>query len=195
MRTIILTLLLLITLTACAGKEDVPTDPAAEGATTEEQAATETDDEAAAQADATEASPADDNQSIISDDIQFDPVGEVRMANGQTLELSKFEKIGKYFMYISGKLNGRSSTVISFTRLDDIKHWKGISFADPHNFTILNGQDQELRFVDSRIYIGSDSSETFTFHTLDSSGFSTKLTTVNKRDVKLITFIQAKEEE
>lgn len=192
MRTIFLTLMLLITLTACGGKEDVPTDPAGETATTEQAAETPAEGEAA-QAD--EASTeTNDEKSIVDADIMADPMGEVHMVDGRVLELSKFKKIGNYYMYITGKLNGRSSTVISFTRIDDIRYWKGISFTDPHNFVIVTGKDKELRFEQSRIYIGSDSPETFTFYTLDSSGFDIELITVNKRDVKLIAISPQKED-
>jgi len=193
MRNILLTLMLVLTLTACGGKEDVPTDPAGETATTEQAAESATAEEDAAQTDDAAKTTSDD-KSIVDADIMTDPMGEVHLADGRVLELSKLEKIGKYYMYITGKLNGRSSTVISFTRLDDIRHWKGISFTDPHNFSIVNGQDKELRFEQSRIYIGSDSADTFTFYTLDSSGFDIELTTVNKRDVKLIAIAPKKED-
>lgn len=189
MRTIFLTLMLLLTLTACGGKEDVPTDPAGETAATEEAVAEPAAEEAAPVSDAAE------ETSLVDADILADPLGEVHMVDGTVLELTKLKRIGKYYMYIVGKLNGRSSTVISFTRLDDIRYWKGMSFTDPYNFVIVTGRDKELRFEDSRIYIGSDSHDTFTFYTLDASGYDIELKTVNKKDVKLIAIAPKKEED
>lgn len=191
--TFILTLMLLLTLAACGGKEDVPTDPAGETATTEEQAAA--GDEAATQDETTDAASTDNGDVSVVDALPDDPIGEVVLQNDRVLELTKLEKIGgHYYMYIKGKLNGRSSTVISFTRVDDIRYWKGISFAGPNNFMIVTGKDKQLKFLDSFIYIGNDTPDTFTFHTLKEGSFSTEIVTIPKKDVKRITFNQLKED-
>ena len=180
--TIILTLMLLLTLAACGGKEDVPTDPAGETATTEQAA------------DGEETATENTDVSIV-DALPDDPVGEIVLKDDRVLELSKLEKIGKHFyLYINGKLNGRSSTVISFTRLDDLQHWKGISFADKNNFMVVTGQDKQLKFLESSIYIGNDSPDTFTFHTLKEGTYSTELVTIQKNDVKRISFNQKKDD-
>lgn len=197
MRTIFLTILLLLTLTACAGKEDAPIDgttadtPAAEEAATED---TPADDQPAAEAPAAEAPAEDENVSVIDENLLIGPVGDIRMANGSVLELTSLDKIGKYYIYISGKLNGRSSTVISFTRLDDLARWKSITFQDPHNFTITTRGDQQLNFMDSRVYIGSDSHETYTFQTTPESSYQAEQITVKKQDVKVINFTQPTED-
>ncbi|QJB55970.1 hypothetical protein [Pseudodesulfovibrio sp. zrk46] len=184
MRTILFILMLLVTLTACGGKEDVSTDPAGETANAEQTA----------NAEEGEAAPATEEKSVM-DYLPPDPIGEVHMSDGRVLELSGVKPIGgHYYLYITGKLNGRSSTVLSFTRTEDLQYWKGISFNGPHSFVILTNQDKQLVFEDARIYIGSDSPDTFTFTTLDSTGFGTEAITVNKSDVKVIAFTPPKED-
>lgn len=180
MRTIAVILMLLLTLTACAGKEDVPADPAAADAATEQ------------------ATPANENQAPEEEQApapeMAGPVGAVHMADGTVRELTRFEMLGKYYIYISGKLNGRSSTIISLTRLDDILHWRAIVFEDEHTITIIAGQDKRLRFTDARVYIGNDSYDTFSFHSAPPSSLVTELVTVDKKDVKAISFNQPKKD-
>lgn len=180
MRTILLTLMLVLTLTACGGKEDVPVeDPNAQAAT----------EEAVAQADAEEAkeaAPQDELgiEGIAKEDLPEGPLGAIQLKDGTVLEIVGLKKLGKYYLYISGKLNGRSSTVISLTRYRDLRPLGRFSFKDPNNFIIGTKAGQELRFIDSRIYIGSDSHDTFSFYVSD--GHDKKLIEVKKADVGII---------
>ncbi len=179
MRTILLTLLLL-TLIACAGKEDVPVDGAATESTQAEESAQaeESVDEAAA-------TGADEIAGVAMEEVATGPIGNIRLRDGSVIEIIEFKKLGKYYLYISGKLNGRSSTVISFTRLRDVQHWAMFEFKDPYNFIITTRKGNELRFLDSRIYIGSKSHETYSFYT--TNGFEKELIKVEKADVASIT--------
>lgn len=186
MRTLIFILMLALSLTACAGKNDTP-----EGG--EGSVAVPESEEVATQAEGDPAAT-DEESSIFTEEMLVDPVGDVRLADGTVLELTKFEKLGKYYIYISGKLNGRSSTVISFTRLDDLKHWKAIIFKDQHTFTVITRTGKELNFADSYIYIGSDSHETYTFYSTPSDGYQPEEVTVNKKDVRSINISEPTEE-
>ncbi|MGL1863382.1 MAG: hypothetical protein OCC46_12730 [Pseudodesulfovibrio sp.] len=184
MRTIFFTLILMLTLVGCGGKNDAPidsnaTDVAAESS---EEAATAQDEEISS---AAEVVALNDAVGIDVDTI-IEPVGEVHLFDGTIIELTMFEKIGKYYIYISGKLNGRSSTVISLTRLDDLKRWAGIQFKDKNTFSILTKGEKELAFEDSRIYLGSASHTTFTFHTADPDTYELSKVEVKKEDVKVI---------
>lgn len=176
MRTILLTLMLLLTLAACAGKEDVPVDGAAtEDAQSEEAAA--------------EAAPADEDKpvaGVAKEEVAAGPVGNIQLKDGSVIEIAEFKKLGKYYLYISGKLNGRSSTVISFTRLRDVQRWAMFEFKDPYNFIISTKQGKALRFLDSRIYIGSKSHETYSFY-ITNALFEKELLKVKKADVVSIS--------
>ncbi|QGY39459.1 hypothetical protein GM415_04760 [Pseudodesulfovibrio cashew] len=180
MRTVFSLLLILLLLAACAGKEDVPADPAAENATAES-------------GEAAPDSAADAN--AIVENITIGPVGDLQLADGNAMEITKLNKIGKYYIYISGKLNGRSSTVVSLTRLDDLQHWKKIIFQDQHTFTIVNSEDRELHFSDSRVYLGSDSADTYSFITTPAGSFQEEPATVKKKDVKVINIYQPTEKD
>ncbi|MDC0336467.1 hypothetical protein OAN24_06210 [Pseudodesulfovibrio sp.] len=183
MRTIVFTLMLLLALTACGGKEDVSTDPNGEAAASETTA--DEAGEESSEAAAGEEAPAEETASIAPD-IILEPIGEIHLFDGTVLELTTFEKIGKYYIYIAGKLNGRSSTVLSLTRLDDLQNFAGIGFKDQHNFTIVTKAEKELHFEGSRVYIGSDSPDTYTFFTTDPDTFQMEKVDVKKKDVKLI---------
>lgn len=178
MRTILMTLMLLMLLTGCAGKEDVPADPAAGG-----------DEQAAQVAEGEEGSPAASKDvSVVDDVIKSDPVGTIELVDGTVYELTEVEKIDRYYIYISGKLNGRSSTVISLTRLDDLIKWKAIVFKDPHTFAIVGRQGKKIYFADSDIYFGSDDYHSISFQTTLPGKYTTQLMTVDKRDLKAIVF-------
>ncbi|BCS89061.1 hypothetical protein [Pseudodesulfovibrio sediminis] len=177
MRTIyiVLTLTLILTLAACGGKE--VEEPMAETAAVAEPTAPA--EEAAV--------PAPDNGSTnpISDIVPAGPAGSVQLKDGTILELTKFNKIGKYYIYISGNLNGRSSTVISLTRFQDVARWKTIMFKGKENFLILSKQGKELAFLNSYLYIGNDSGDTYSFYTT-TRDLKVKLVEVKKDDVASI---------
>lgn len=181
MRTILMTLMLVLTLTACGGKEDVPVeDPNAQAST--EETTTETEvveevEEADTQSDL-------GIEGIVKEELPDGPLGAIQLKDGTVIEIVGLKKLGKYYLYISGKLNGRSSTVVSLTRYRDLRRWGRFSFKDPNNFLIDTKAGQQLRFIDSRIYIGSDSHETFSFYTTD--GFDKELIEVKKADVQTI---------
>jgi len=154
MRTILLTLILLLTFTVPAFADE---EPVAGESPTE----------------------------IAKKEEPSRPVGNIRLKDGSAIEITELKKLGKYYLYISGKLNGRSSTVISLTRLRDLRHWDSFTFKDPYNFIITTKSGKDLRFLDSRIYIGNDSHDTFSFYTT-TDDFEKKLIEINKADVTSI---------
>lgn len=184
MRTILLTLMLLLTLTACAGKEDTPIEGAnSEVAQTEEVAgetATDEDSEANAALEEEVASVG-----ILKETGPTGPIGSILLKDGTSIEFTEFNKLGRYYLYISGKLNGRSSTVISLTRLRDVQRWKAIQFKDPYNFIITTDADTQLRFIDSRIYIGSKSHDSYSFYIINNR-YEKELIDVKKTDIDTI---------
>ena len=175
MRIKLFVFMMILTLAACGGKNDAPVDPAAENGTTLSL-------------------PADDQglgDAVL--DIQFDPIADFGMKSGERIPIVEFKKLGKYFVYISGKLNGRASTVISITRLDDFRRWAGIAFKDPHNFVIITRDSKQLNFTDARIFIGSDSYDTFTIVT-SGDNYTTKTIEVNKADISTLKLLRLEEE-
>ncbi len=184
----ILILVLALSLAACAGKEDAPVNSGDEATQTDESAQAEA--AAGAEAAASEAEAEDDT--VLDIKLPDDPVGEVRMKDGTVYELTKLIPIGKYYIYIAGKFNGRSSTVVSLTRMSDIYKWKSIQFKDPHTFAILSQKDEQLTFMDARIYLGNDSADTFTFLTVKDASYETEPVTVHKADVAFINIIAPK---
>lgn len=124
--------------------------------------------------------------SVISENLRLEPLGSLTLRNGTVYEIMDFKKLHNYFIYIAGKLNGRSSTIISLTRLSDLQEWSSISFKDPHTFTIMDKKKKELFFAESRLYLGTDSPTTFTFITVNPNSFQPEVVEVNKKDVKSI---------
>jgi len=175
MRTIFLTLLLLLTLTACGTKDATTEEPTAEAAATEESAA----------AEASTAEDDSDITGVAKEKMTTGPIGNIRLKDGSAIEITEFKKLGKYYIYVSGKLNGRSSTVISFTRLRDVQRWGAVMFKDPYNFIITTKAGKELRFLDSRLYLGSDSPETYSFYTTNER-YQKELIEVKKSNVDSI---------
>ncbi len=161
MRTILLTLMLLFAFAACAQAQD---DPAQEAAA--------------------EGGPAEGNEA--KDEELVGPVGNIRLKDGSAIEITKLKKIGKYFIYISGKLNGKTSTIISFTRMRDIKRWESITFKDQYNFIISTKEGKKHRFLNSFVFLGSDSHDTYSFYGTNENSLETKLIEVKKSDVALI---------
>jgi hypothetical protein len=210
MRTIFLTLLLVLAMTAPGLALDTYSDTqstlgAAEPNTAEagreqadEEAAAEDQvapDQGAAEPEITEEQARDDAEtlgpsgdvSVINDDLRLEPVGTMIMRDGTTYEIAELVKLDKYFIYIVGKLNGRSSTVISLTRLSDLQLWASIQFKDPKNFTIISKNKKELFFADARLYLGSDSATTYTFITTNPNNFQPVTIEVQKKNVQAIT--------
>lgn len=181
MRTIFITLLLALSLTACGFFDDnveEPAKPAVAGETTEQEAAAP----AAARPDGTIAST-----NTVKDIPPDGLVGTVQMANGSTLHIVDLVKLGNYYLYLSGELNGRTSTVISFTRFQDLKRWDAFIFKDQSNFVIITKEGKEMVFMNSRLFIGSDSNDTYAFYTFND--YSEKvLIEVKKSDVASIKF-------
>jgi hypothetical protein len=125
--------------------------------------------------------------SVINDDLRLEPIGTVIMRDGTAYEIAELIKLDKYFIYIVGKLNGRSSTVISLTRLSDLQLWDSIQFKDPRTFTIVSKNKKELFFADSRLYLGSDSATTYSFISTNPNNFQPVTVEVQKKNVKAIT--------
>ncbi len=214
MRTIFLTLLLVLAMTAPGLALDTysDTEPAPQAAEpnaaepAREQADEQADEEAAAEdqvaPDQTAAEPEmteeqarDDAEtlgpkgdiSVINDDLRLEPVGTMIMRDGSTYEITELIKLDKYLIYIVGKLNGRSSTVISLTRLSDLQLWGSIQFKDPKAFTIVSRNKKELFFSDARLYLGSDSATTYTFISTNPNNFQPVTIEVQKKNVQAIT--------
>lgn len=125
--------------------------------------------------------------SVIREDLRLDPLGTMTLRDGSVLEIMEFVKLGKFYIYLSGKLNGRSSTVVSFTRLSDLQLWASISFRDQHTLTVVDRGRKEMFFTDARLYLGSDSPNTYTFVTLNRNNYQPETAVVYKKDVVSIT--------
>ncbi|BDQ34321.1 hypothetical protein [Pseudodesulfovibrio portus] len=191
MRTILKALLLSLTLAlalgGCGFFDDSPEEPM------EPAVAQETGDEAAApQADAseegasgTEAGLSSTNE--VEDIVPEGPVATLQLANGSTIEVLGLAKLGKYYLYISGELNGRTSTVISYTRFQDVAKWDAFIFKDPNNFIITTKEGKELVFMNARLFLGSDSNDTYSFYAFNDN-YEKALIVVKKSDVATIKF-------
>jgi len=125
--------------------------------------------------------------SVIRDDLRLEPLGTMTLRDGTVLEIMDFVKLGKFYIYLSGKLNSRSSTVVSFTRLSDLQMWASISFSDQHTLTVVDRSRKEMLFTDARLYLGTDSPNTYTFTTLNRNNYQPETAVVFKRDVASIT--------
>lgn len=187
--TILLALLLALLLAGCSGKDVTPEELADEAAAEEAMEAKDgvTDETASS-------SEASDDVGLDIETLVVDPVGTIRLKDGTTHELTKLKTIGKYYIYIVGKLGGRSSTVISLTRLRDLRRWKTIVFKDPHTFTITSQNDKELVFTDAYLFIGSDSATTYSFISANPMTFEDEDLEVKKLDVVGIEIIPEPQE-
>lgn len=177
MRTIFLTLILLLAFTAPVMAQDEEAPASTDEIQTLENSTTETVPEA-----------------VVDPDFMVGPFGSMELTDGTVVEITELERLSKYYIYITGKLNGRASTVISLTRLSDLRHWKQIHFQNPKTFTIVNRQDKELFFTDCRIYLGSSSHDSFTFITTNPANYKEEPITIKKSDVKTININQPKPE-
>ena len=180
MRTLLisltLALLLAMSLAACSAKDETAQQPVL--------------DEAAA-AQETPVADADKSPSsthTIQEEIPAGPVGQVRLKDGTTIKIEALQKLGDdYWIYVSGKLNGRSSTVVSLTRFRDLMNWPSISFKDQHTFTITNRQGKEWVFEDANLYLGDGKADSYAFFVLNDR-YDKILTQVPKSEVVGIAF-------
>ena len=180
MRTIIIALLLATTLFGCGFFDDSveePTTPAVAGETGEE----------AAPAAGTQPEGPVTSTNEVADIVPEGPVGTVQMANGSTIEILGLAKLGKYYLYISGELNGRTSTVISYTRFQDVTKWDAFIFKDANNFIITTKEGKELIFMNARFFLGSDSYDTYSFYAFNDN-YERVLVEVKKSEVATIKF-------
>jgi hypothetical protein len=184
--------------TGTESPEDQPGDQTPDQVREEGESPPDTDDQDTADKDAANEEQPDEGAadqgdpaspgytSVISDDLRLEPLGSITLRDGTVYEIMDFVKLGKYYIYISGKLNGRSSTVVSLTRLSDLQDWAAINFKDQYTFTLVDKRKKELFFAESRVYLGTDSPTTYTFVTVNPSNFQAETVVVNKKDVKSI---------
>ena len=191
MRTLVLTLLFLVLVvpSALAGGSS-PDEPPQAVQEADKEAAQEAAPEAAAEAapGATEEAPADAPKPGAAPEEPTGPIGEIHLQDGTAIEIMDLKRFGKYYIYVSGKLNGRSAMVISLTRLDDLRRWTGIAFNDQYTFTLVTKNKKELNFTDGHVYLGSDSTTDYSFIATNSSSYMIEEMSVKKSDVKLILF-------
>ncbi|HKI81131.1 MAG TPA: hypothetical protein VKA04_05750 [Pseudodesulfovibrio sp.] len=171
-----LALLLATSLAACSAKDEAVQQPVPDEAAT----ATESP---AADADRTPAST-----HTIQEDIPDGPVGQVQLKDGTTIKIEALQKLGgDYWIYVTGKLNGRSSTVVRLTRFHDLMNWPSVVFKDPHTFTITTRQGKEWGFEDANLYLGDGKADSYAFYVLDAR-YNKVLTQVPKSEVVNIAF-------
>lgn len=179
MRTIFITLLLALTLTACGFFDDSVEEPM----TAQNPEATQ--EEVASEDMAQPEIVASTNE--VKDIPPEGLVGTLQLANGSTLEIVDLAKLGNYYVYVTGELNGRSSTVISFTRFQDMQQWEAIIFKDANNFIITTKDGKEFVFMNARLFIGSDSNQKFGFYTFNDN-YEKVFIEVDKAEVATIKF-------
>ena len=189
MRTLISTLLLLTLLSVAAlAQEAPPESPAAPDGAAQETVGD--DPEAPVPG---EAAPAGEEGAAAEPPaeeavVPAGPVGEMHMADGSIIEILSLQKLGKFYLYLSGKLDGRTSTVLSPTRLADIRLWAGIAFQDQHTLAIVTKDEHQYNFTDARLYLGSDDPVSYSFMGTDPNTYEESPVTVKKADVKAISF-------
>ncbi len=137
---------------------------------------------------AQDAAPEKKAAEVAAESAPVGPFGEVQLVDSTVVEILELQKFGSYYLYISGKLNGRSSTVISLTRLNDIRRWAGILFKDQNTFTIITKQKKELHFTDAHLYLGSNSPTDYIFLATDPNTYEKGVRTVKKIEVQGIRF-------
>lgn len=192
--TVVSILFLLTVLAACGSKDEAVQDPTAHEQSAESPPKEEISNiengvpseraEAEIEKQIEEAAETPSPYVELKDIVPSGPLAAVRLRDGTQYEIIQFEKLGKYYLYITGKLNGRSSTVICLTRFQDLQKWDSITFQDQYNFTIATRNEKSLRFLNSRMYMGSSSHDTFTFYV--PNGMDNQRIEVKKRDVEAI---------
>jgi len=195
MRTLISTLLLLALLSVAALAQDAPPAPDAatdDAAQTQESVPDDPNamlpgETPAPPQDAAEAPAPEGNATDAkAEEVPTGPIGEMHLADGSIVEIIELQKIGKFYLYLSGKLEGRTTTVLSPTRLADVRNWAGIAFQDQYTLTIVTKSEKQLQFTDAHLYLGSDDPVSYSFVTTDPNTFEQVVTTVKKADVKTI---------
>ena len=182
-----LILLLTLSLTGCAAKEDAIPDA---DATDASAAAETTPPEAAAETAAETADVAEEPEPIVDREERiFGPVVNLHLDNGDVIEATDLRRLGSYYIYLVGKFNGRSSTVVSYTRLADLRKWAAIVFTGPKTLTVVTRDEKELQFTDADVYLGSDSNETFTIYALNPMTIENEPRDVEKSRVKAIEIL------
>jgi len=175
MRTLFLALIISLTLVACGTKENPAEQPATDAGSAE-----------AAQQKAAAPKPTNGSTTGTRDIAPTGIVGSVQLINGNKMELTKLIKLGTYYIYITGKLNGRASTVISLTRFQDLRKWESFVFTSPTEFTINTRAGKTLKFTDAHLYLGEGSLEAYKFITIDNR-YNEVPAEVKKSDVANIT--------
>lgn len=196
MRTLVLTLLFLVLVVPSAlASGSSPDEPPQAVQEADKEAAQEAAPEAAQEAapeaapETAQEAPADaPKPGAAPQDEPTGPVGEIHLQDGTAIEIMDLKRFGKYYIYVSGKLNGRSAMVISLTRLDDLRRWTGIAFQDQYTFTLVTKNKKELNFTDGHVYLGSDSTTDYSFIATNTSSYMIEEMSVKKSDVKLILF-------
>lgn len=183
MRTILIIMMLVLTLAlaACGSKDEAVEDPMADAAAAE-QVTPEAEEIEAIENEKPEGPIRPERVDILP----VGPVGTMQLADGTELEITNLLKVQGYYLYVVGKLNGRSSSVISFTRFQDVKRWKAFIFKDQSNFIITTKAGKELIFMDARLYLGTDSGDEYVFTTL--RDYEEVEVSIRKSDVATITF-------
>lgn len=121
------------------------------------------------------------------------PVGTVVFADGSTLELTSFLQGDPILLRITGKLSGRTPTLIQMTRVDDLRSWRGITFESPDTFSVSYRNNKEFRFTDATLTIGGEG-DVITFMNKE-VGEELKEVSVPKANIKLISFTPVPQED
>ncbi|WP_316898054.1 hypothetical protein [Pseudodesulfovibrio indicus] len=181
MRNLLLALMLVLTLVACSAKDEGVQQPVPEAPPAEAP------DTASAEAPPAKASNGPVSTNSVRDVVPEGAVGTVQLTNGTTMELTELIKLGDYYLYISGKLNGRSSTVVSLTRFRDLQKWSSIVFKDPRTFVVSNKKGKEWSFEDAALYLGTDKPGMYAFKTLNTR-YDVVPVEIPKNEIAIITF-------
>lgn len=184
MRTLISTLLALVLCTAVL-VQAAPPEPPAAPAPPAGDAAAPSQAPAPDQAGAPAQAAADQIPNEAADN---GPIGELHLTNGTTYEIMALPRFGKFYLYLSGKLNGRTSTVISPTRMRDVRRWAGIAFTNQNDFVVVTMAKKQLHFTDAHLYLGSDDPTSYSIRVTDPETYEEKVLTVKKSDVKVLKF-------
>jgi len=174
MRAVSVVLMLLVLIAGCAGKSDQPIN---------------TDDQAAAGETVTgETTDAAVESTATSYETLFTPVGNLYLQDGSTVEITDIKRLGNFLIYINGELNGRTPTVMSITRQDDLWNWKVLIFEEDGSLIIRTRANKQLRFTDAHVYLGSADHQEYTFLRRNSINLELEEVSVDKSKVKAIAF-------